>query len=197
MNANDTNAPDQQPADAHGIDVPQAEAVPVDADGATGSAAEAERMRLLAENEQLQDRVARTQAELENFRRRVRKEQEDAARYEGSRVILKLLPVQDNLSRALQAATDASAFESLKIGVQMVSRQFDEVLQQIQVRRISSAGAPFDPNLHEAIGQLPHPTVPEMTVIEEVEAGYQLHDRVLRPAKVLVSQGPPMMAGDG
>ena len=144
---------------------------------------------------QLQDanqRALRSQAELENFRKRSQRELADERRYAVVPLVRELLPVLDNLERALaapsQGQTDDAA--SLRSGVQMVLTQLEAILKAHQCVRIETIGAPFDPNVHEAIGQEPSSEHPAGTVTRAFQAGYKLHDRTIRPAQVFVSTGP-------
>ncbi len=146
--------------------------------------------RLLKEKEELEDRILRTQAEAENIRKRLRKEMEDARKYQNLDLARGLLPVVDNLSRAVSAAENNASLENLLIGVKMVVKQFEGVLNQFQIQPIASIGETFDANIHEALQMVPHDDAPAMTILQVVEDGYRLHDRVIRPAKVIVSSGP-------
>lgn len=134
------------------------------------------------------ERVLRTQAELENFRKRARREMEDERRYAALPLIRDLLGVMDNLERALAASEKGDAPAGLLEGVRMVALQFNTCLEQYQCQRIPAVGAPFDPHLHEAIAQQPSADHPPGTVTLVVRQGYRLHDRVVRPAQVIVSQ---------
>lgn len=137
------------------------------------------------------DRYLRVQAELENYRRRTQKERDEDRKFAPLPVIRDLLPVLDNLQRAIDAANQANSVADLKAGVEMVLQQSLGILKKFQVTPIEAVGQPFDPNIHEAVSQMPSSDYPPMTVIIEVERGYTLHDRVVRPAKVIVSSGPP------
>jgi molecular chaperone GrpE len=141
----------------------------------------------LAESAANHDRYLRAQAELETYRRRVHKEREEDRRYAAVPVVRELLPVLDNLQRAVEAADKADSVADLKAGVDMVLQQSLDVLKKLQVTPIEAMGQPFDPNQHEAISQMPSADHPPMTVLHEVERGYTLHDRVIRPSKVIVS----------
>ena len=101
-----------------------------------------------------------------------------------------LLPALDNLQRALEAAKTATDASQLVQGVQMVARQFDEILGRHQITPIEALGKPFDPNLHRALQQVPGSDQPPMTVLMEYERGYQMHDRVVRPSTVIVAAPP-------
>ena len=101
-----------------------------------------------------------------------------------------LLPSLDNLRRAVDAAKSGTSVETLKTGVEMVLKQIDDVLARHDARPIQALGKPFDPNLHEAITQIPTDDQPPMHVVLEAERGYQMHDRVVRPSKVGVAVPP-------
>ena len=136
--------------------------------------------------------VLRSQAELENYRKRARREMEEERRYACLPLMRDLLPVLDNLQRALAHATQAgNESEALVAGVQMVAQELTASLQKHHCRLIEADGIPFDPNYHEAIGQQPSAEVSAGHVAMVVVDGYQLHDRVIRPSQVLVSTGAP------
>lgn len=137
-------------------------------------------------------RALRAQAELENFRVRVRREQEDQLKFANQKLMTDLLPVIDNMYRAVSAAsTTEDSKGGLMEGVLMVSQQLLDTLQKHHCKRMEAVGNPFDPNLHEAISQMPSEEHEAGNVIQVVQEGYQLHDRVIRPANVIVSQGKP------
>jgi molecular chaperone GrpE len=126
-------------------------------------------------------------ADLDNYRRRVQKEAEQERRYAVLPLARDLLPALDNLHRALEAAKNGGDVKQLVQGVQMVAKQFDEIFARHAVVPINATGKPFDPNLHQALQQVPTPDKPPMTVLAEYERGYTLHDRVVRPSTVIVS----------
>ena len=126
-------------------------------------------------------------ADLDNYRRRARKEAEEQRRFAVLPLAEDLLPALDNLQRAIQAAAGASEIGKLLEGVQMVARQFEEVLSKHQITPIEALGKPFDPNFHRALQQIPSPDHPPMTVLTEYERGYTMHDRVVRPSTVIVA----------
>ena len=144
-----------------------------------------------AERDENRNLALRTQAELENYRKRVNREREEDARYRALPLAKDLLPATDNLRRAVQAAGASGSAEELIRGVELVLRQLDEALARHDVKPIAAEGETFDPNRHDALTQVPSPDHEPMTVLQEVERGYTLHDRVLRPSKVIVSAGPP------
>jgi molecular chaperone GrpE len=142
-----------------------------------------------AELAELKDRWLRERADLENFKRRAVREKQDAVRF-GSEALLKdLLPVIDNLHRALAAARTGRENDPIVDGVELVLRGFDEVLERHGVKVVPAHGEPFDPNRHEAISHV-ESDAPANTVIDEHQRGYVLHDRLLRPALVTVGKGP-------
>lgn len=146
---------------------------------------------LKAENTELKDRILRSQAELDNFRRRSQKESLDAMKYQSIPVIRDMLPGIDNLQRAIDAAEQTGDGSQLIDGIKMVNQQFTDALKKHLAEPIQPEGEQFDPNLHEALTQIPSADHPPMTVMQVIEIGYKIHDRVLRPAKVMVSCAPP------
>ena len=145
---------------------------------------------LQAERDDYRERLLRSQAELENYRKRSQKELDQERQYRSLPIVRDLLPALDNLQRAMQVAKTAKDAEQLMKGVEMVVQQFEEALARHSVVAIKAVGEPFDPNLHEAIQQAPSKDHPPMTVLHDVEKGYQLYDRVVRPTKVIVSVAP-------
>lgn len=149
---------------------------------------------LTAKVAQLEDQLLRGQAELENFRRRSHRELADVRKYQSLPVVRDLLPGLDNLNRAVQSAEQTGDVTTLLEGIRMVAQQIQDVLKAHATQQIEAEGQPFDPNLHEALSQVPTSECPPMTVIQVVETGYVMHDRVVRPAKVIVSCAPPEAA---
>ncbi len=139
------------------------------------------------ERDQFFESWKRVQAEFENFRKRQQRESEQSAKYAALPVIRDILPGLDNLRRSLEAAQKGGKLEDLTKGVEMTLKQLEEILARNDAKPIDGTGKPFDPNLHEAITQMPSADHPPMTVLMEVERGYVLHDRVVRPSKVIVS----------
>lgn len=151
--------------------------------------AEFERLqKLAAERDQFLDMAQRQRAEFENYQKRNQKERELERRYGLAPLVLDLLPVLDNLDRALQAARQAGEQGALVQGVAMVQNQFLEQLKRHGITRIDAQGKPFDPNLHQAVMQQPQEGVEPNTVVTVLEQGYMNQDRLLRPAKVIVSK---------
>jgi molecular chaperone GrpE len=141
----------------------------------------------LKERDALMQKWLLAVADLDNYRRRVQKEAEQDRRFAVLPLARDILPALDNLHRALESAKNGGDVNQLVQGVQMVARQFDEVLAKHSVKPIDAAGKPFDPNLHQALQQVPAPDKPPMTVLAEYERGYTLHDRVVRPSTVIVA----------
>jgi len=158
------------------------------ADDGSSSSEDVESMR--AERDQALDQTIRAHAELDNFRKRVARELEQAARYQMLPLIRDLLPALDNLSRTIQAAGQTTNVDDLVKGAEMILAHFNQVLASHLAKPIEAVGQPFDPNLHEAIQQMPSEEHPPGTVIQDVELGYMLHDRVIRPTKVIVASAP-------
>ena len=140
-----------------------------------------------AEFDQLVDRIARLQAEFENARKRAERERGEFREYATGNVVEQFLPVLDNFSLALKSTGTA---EQLRSGVELIVKQMDEVLRQLQVTPIATVGEVFDPRLHEAIGSVERDDLPDQHVAEEVRRGYKLRERMLRPAMVRVVHNP-------
>lgn len=138
------------------------------------------------------DLYLRERADLENFRRRAQKEKEDLARFANENILKELLPVLDNLERALEHARQegGAGEESLRQGVEMTLGLFAKSLEKFGVIPIQAEGTPFDPAWHEAMGQLESADHPANTVVKELQKGYQLNGRLLRPTLVMVAKAP-------
>ena len=135
-----------------------------------------------------EDRVLRAQAELENFRKRSRREHEDALRYREIDLLRDLLPVLDTVRRAIDASETTADVDSLRAGFRMTAQQIEKVLDGHGCKTIETDGKPFDPTIHDAILQQVVPGVASGTVVMVASQGYRLHDRVVRPAQVIVSK---------
>lgn len=147
--------------------------------------------QLEADLAEVQNRALRAQAELENFRKRVYRQMDEDRKYALMPFLQDLLPVLDNLQRALEAAEKhATAGDSLLEGVRLVQQHWRDVFEKHHCTVIKAEGTLFDPHVHEAIAQFPHPEVPADHVIQVTQTGYLLHDRVVRPSRVVVSGGP-------
>jgi molecular chaperone GrpE len=156
--------------------------------GATGEApaAEDELARVRAERDQLLDRLARQQAEFENVRKRAAREQRDFKDYAVTDAVQSLLPVLDSFERALKTAPAGE----LRGGVELIYKQLTDTLARLGVRAIAAQGEPFDPRHHEAVEVVESTTVPDHHVLEELQRGYMLKERLLRPAMVRVAKHP-------
>ncbi len=182
----------------HEPDIEQAEAASAaDADAISPEdAVEA----LVRENADLKDQTLRTLAEMENLRRRTEREVRDAKQYAVASFARDMLTVSDNLSRALEALpaeTRDSADEGLKAlidGIGMTEREMLNQLEKHGVRPLNPEGEKFDPNFHQAMFEVPNAEVPSGTVVQVVQTGYVIGDRVLRPAMVGVAKGAPKAA---
>lgn len=151
---------------------------------------EEELARIQSELEQTRERVLRLQAELENVHKRNAREAATRQQYASLPVIRDLLPVLDNIERAIEASNQAGEGTSLLDGVKLVHQQLISVLQRHDCTAIDALHTPFDPHLHEAISQQPSDEVPAGTVVAVAQVGYRMHDRVVRPSQVIVSTAP-------
>ncbi len=156
----------------------------------------------IAERDANYDRWMRARAELENFRKRTEREAEELRKYQAFQLIRDLLPALDNLERAIEAAEAESSgspeqrLTQLTEGLRMVHRQFLEILARYGAKPIDALNKTFDPNYHEAVSQVATDEHPPMTVVQEVERGYMVHDRVVRPTKVVVAKAPEPAEGE-
>lgn len=149
--------------------------------------------RLQIEAGEAKDVALRARAELENYRKRAQRDSQEERRYANIHLMRDLLPVLDNVKRAIAAAEKSGVSDeavSLIEGFRMVEQQLTSVLDQYHCKPIDTEGAQFDPNLHEAILQQPSPDHPENSILTVTEVGYLLHDRVVRPSKVIVTKKP-------
>lgn len=155
----------------------------------TQSAAEKQLAELQENLSEMEDKYLRAQAEIANMTRRNRSEREQLARYRSQDLAKGILGSLDNLERALATEVSNEQAESLKKGVEMVLEGLRHALKEEGVTEIPAEGVTFDPNLHQAVQTLPaSDKTPSDTVVEVLQKGYQLHDRVLRPAMVIVAQ---------
>lgn len=142
--------------------------------------------KLRAERDALFDRLARLQAEFDNFRKRSGKENSEFRDYAVADAARSMIPVLDSLALALKNA-DAHP-ENFRKGVELIHKQFQEAMQKLNVQRVEAQGQPFDPRFHEAIEMVESNEVADNHVLEELQAGYRLKDRLLRPAMVRVAK---------
>ncbi len=143
---------------------------------------------LAGERDQLKDQLLRTMADLQNVRRRAAEDRLSIQKFATEELVRDLLPVVDNFGRAVASAEAGATPEAIVEGVQMIQKQLQSVLENRNVRRIESVGQLFDPEFHEALGADITEDVPEGTVTLEIEAGYRMADRVIRPARVKVAK---------
>jgi molecular chaperone GrpE len=148
-------------------------------------AVELQALRKLADENH--ERYMRVQADYDNFRRRSRLEKEDFAKYASMKLIEQLLPIVDNFERAIAASQQAKDYDALIKGIEMTAKQLDQVLEAEGLKSIESVNQPFNPEFHQAIMQVESEEHEEGIIIEEIQKGYILKDKVIRPAMVKVS----------
>lgn len=159
-------------------------------------------IRLVKENEELKDRALRLAAEMENLRRRTARDVHDARAYAIANFARDMLQVSDNLTRALDAIPAEAkesgdvGFKALIDGVELTGRAMLTALEGHGVKKLDPEGEKFDPHFHQAIFEVPNPDVPSATVVQVVQTGYVIGDRVLRPAMVGVSKGGPKQSAE-
>ncbi|MBN2107603.1 MAG: nucleotide exchange factor GrpE, partial [Deltaproteobacteria bacterium] len=141
------------------------------------------------ENQELLDRLQRTLAEFDNYRKRVSREKDDLLKYGAEKMALDMLPVADNFERALEQAKSATDPAAVVEGIEMIYKQFLAALEKYKIRHFDCLGEPFNPEKHEAMAKQDHPDYDEDTIMAELQRGYYLEDRLLRPARVIVSRG--------
>ncbi len=182
-NGNPAGTPSSSVAEAYELaDAPQTHAGKATQQLATIAA-------LTAENGELKDQALRLAADLENFRKRARREQDDIRRYGIDRLLNDMLPVVDNLARALSHAEGQT--DPVIAGVRMVAKHFGDVLASHGVVGFDSIHTPFDPAKHEAVSEQPTHNVAPGTILQELERGYMIHTRLLRAARVVVATAAP------
>ncbi|SIS36793.1 nucleotide exchange factor GrpE [Salimicrobium flavidum] len=144
--------------------------------------------KVTQERDEIQERLLRLQADFENFRRRTQKEKETDRKYRSQSLTEELIPVLDNFERALQTEVKEEANQGFVEGIKMVYNQLWSALEKEGVEEISAKGEPFDPHVHQAMMQVEEEGYESNTVIEVLQTGYKLNDRVVRPAMVKVNQ---------
>jgi|GraSoiStandDraft_24_1057298.scaffolds.fasta_scaffold86082_2 molecular chaperone GrpE len=149
---------------------------------------ESELQKVRAERDTLLDRLARLQAEFENARKRAIREQQDYREYAVSDTVKSLLPILDSFERALQVSGNNG--NDLRSGVELIYKQLQDALVKLGLRQIPAKGEPFDPHLHEAIEMVDTDEVEDHHVLDELQRGYKLKERLLRPAMVRVARNP-------
>ncbi|MBP5859099.1 nucleotide exchange factor GrpE [Marivibrio halodurans] len=164
--------------------------------------AEDEITRLSAENAELKDRMMRVVADAENTKRRAEKDASDAKKYAASSFVKEMLPAVDNLRRALDSVPEALKAENetvnnLAVGVEMTEKQILDAFEKAGIKKVDPLGEKFSYDRHQAISEATDTGKPAGTVIQVLQPGYMLHDRLLRPAMVVVAKGEPKAGGDG
>ncbi|MDX8494295.1 nucleotide exchange factor GrpE [Mesorhizobium sp. VK22B] len=197
---NDERAPEEiEATQASGAQASGAQASGERAEGGVDGDYEA-LVRLLKENEELKDRALRVAAEMENLRRRTARDVHDARTYAVANFARDMLSVSDNLRRALDAipaeakAAGDAGFKALIEGVDLTERAMLSALERHGVKKLAPEGEKFDPNFHQAMFEVPNADVPAGTVVQVVQPGYSIGERVLRPAMVGVAKGGPKAA---
>ena len=179
----------------NGIEIPIEGTEEAENEAAEGAAARAEPVtisreeydNLVKEAERAREQYMLAVADFENFRKRVEREKEDIVCFANEKLILELLPILDNLQRALSMELDKAGTESILEGVRMVTEQLHSVLGACGLEPVKAVGGPFDPQYHEAVGVLPSEEYDEGTVVSELQKGYSLKGRILRPSVVHVA----------
>jgi molecular chaperone GrpE len=175
------------PAEENDAPVSQA-APPASGKAAPAEDIEAELERARSERAAYLDRAARIQAEFENYRKRSEKQQQEFKEYALADAMKTLLPILDSLDRALN--TKAASLEDFHAGIELIDKQFHDALAKLGVQPVPAEGEPFDPNLHQAIQMVDTDEVEDNHVLDELQRGYKLKDRLLRPAMVRVARHP-------
>jgi molecular chaperone GrpE len=166
----------------------EGDAVTIDSPSGRVSSETSEVQKLRVERDTLIDRLARLQAEFENARKRTAREQQDFREYAMADAVKALLPILDSFERALQTtAADRSEFRS---GVELIYKQLQDALSKLGLRAIPAKGELFDPHLHEAIEMVDTTEAADHQILEELQRGYKLKDRLLRPSMVRVARNP-------
>ncbi|MGG1552664.1 nucleotide exchange factor GrpE [Paenibacillus ferrarius] len=192
MSTNDNPTAEQETNSTYAADQEQATAAPEEAGDNIEASEEAvkvdgelEKARMQAEENY--QRMLRVQADFDNFRRRARAEKEDFAKYASLKLIEQLLPIVDNFERALSSSKENKDFDALAKGLDMTYRGIDQLLTAEGLKPIESVGQPFNPEFHQAVMQVESEDHEEGIVVEELQKGYILKDKVIRPAMVKVS----------
>ena len=162
-------------------------------DDLSGSGSEQFEQALAAKADEvknLNDRYLRLAAEFENYKRLAQRDQREQAKFANENILKELLPVIDNLQRAVNFSKSVTGCDQLIEGVQLTLKQFIETLSKFGIKQITSIGEPFDPSRHQAVATIPSNDQPEHTIIQEHQPGYLLHDRMLRAAMVTVAAAP-------
>lgn len=178
----------QQNENSEAVEVVDAEEVIIEEAPQVDNEAEQKIAELQAKLDETENKMLRAQADFDNFRRRSRLDQEAAQKYRAQSLVSEIIPALDNFERALQIEADNDQTKSLLQGMNMVYNQLVQALQNEGVEAINSVGEQFDPHLHQAVMQVEDENFESNTVVEELQKGYKLKDRVIRPAMVKVNQ---------
>lgn len=143
----------------------------------------------------LNEKLLRLAAEFENYKRIAQRDQRDQIKFGNEQLLKELLPVVDNMERAIKAARDNGGSSALVQGVDLTLKQLTGALGKFGVQAVETVGHPFDPGAHQAVSQVPSDSVAADHVVDEFQKGYRLHDRILRAAMVSVSSGPATEQG--
>ncbi|MDX2479812.1 MAG: nucleotide exchange factor GrpE [Desulfuromusa sp.] len=143
-----------------------------------------------------QEQYLRTLADMDNLRKRTQRDKEDMAKFANEHILREILPVIDNLERAVEHAEQAESNDGLFEGVQMTLTQFGQLLSKFGVEPVDAVGQPFDPAYHQAMGQMESDEYPINTVVQQMQKGYQLNQRLLRPAFVLLAKAPVVIKNE-
>jgi molecular chaperone GrpE len=160
-------------------------------EGSNESLLEAELQKTREERDRTKEQLLRVAADFDNFRKRSRKDVEDADRRGKEDAVREMLPVFDNLERAVSAAQGATDVAAIVDGVRMVLKLFDDQAARLGLTKVKAVGERFDPAIHDAIQQVETDDHPPGTVIAEVVSGYRLGEKLVRPAMVVVARKPP------
>jgi len=177
-----TSATDQNAQDAQSAGTAESQSAEASAEALSAALAE-----MKAERDQLRDRLARLQAEFDNARKRQERERQEFRDYATGSVVEQFLPVLDNFALALNAT---GSVEQMRTGVELIVKQMDETLRQLQVVAVPTIGQQFDPRVHEALGSVERDDLPDHSIAEEIRKGYRIRERLLRPAMVRIVSNP-------
>jgi molecular chaperone GrpE len=181
------DTPQNEQSDAD-VEVVSAEDVIIEDASEAGDESEQKIAELQAKLDETENKMLRAQADFDNFKRRSRLDQEAAQKYRAQSLVSEIIPALDNFERALQIEADNDQTKSLLQGMNMVYNQLVQALKNEGVEAINSVGEQFDPHLHQAVMQIEDENYESNSVVEELQKGYKLKDRVIRPAMVKVNQ---------